>query len=392
MKKLFFIIIVLSIMLFITDNPIKINDKRKKQELISEKRAIYLSYIELEKYIKKSETESKENINKIINNIKNNNFNMLLLHVRSFSDSIYPSKYFPWSLKVSSEEGIDPGYDILDYFIKIAHKNNIEVHAWINPYRIRNNNDISNISKSSIAYSWLNTNNIEVSDKGIYYNPASSEVIDLVVNGVKELVYNYDIDGIHLDDYFYNSDTIDIDNYNEYKKNNNISLKDYRLMKVNELIEKIHKITKSKNILFGIAPDANIDNNYNKNYADVYKWGSSSKYVDYLMPQLYYGFYNESKPFYKTLKEWNNVVKKSNVKLMPALSLYKSGNIDEFAKSGKEEWINNDNILMRQIIVSRNIKSVIGFSIFRYDSMFDSDLTDKTVLNEINNIKKIIKD
>ena len=387
MKKLFLIIIMLFIILFISNKPVKV----VKKEHIDEKRAIYVSYIELEKYIKKSESDSKYNINKMIESIKNNEFNMILLQVRSFSDSIYPSKYFPWSLKVSNEEGISPGYDILDYFIKKAHKNKIEIHAWINPYRIRNNNDTSNISKNSIAYTWLNTNNIEVSDKGIYYNPASNEVIDLIVNGVKELVNNYDIDGIHLDDYFYNSETIDLNNYNEYKVNHNISLKDYRLMKVNELIEKIHKITKNKGILFGIAPDANIDNNYNKNYADVYKWGSSNKYVDYLMPQLYYGFYNEVKPFYKTIKEWNDVVKNSNVKLIPALSLYKSGNIDEFAKSGRDEWINNDNILMRQIIVTRNIKKCIGFSIFRYDSMFNSNLTDKTVINEINNIKMIIK-
>ena len=387
MKKLFLIIIMLFIILFVVNKPVKV----VKKEQTNEKRAIYISYIELEKYIKKSESESKHNIKKMIENIKNNGFNMILLQVRSFSDSIYPSKYFPWSLKVSNEEGISPGYDILDYFIKKAHKNKIEIHAWINPYRIRNNNDTSNISKNSIAYTWLNTNNIEVSDKGIYYNPASNEVIDLIVNGVKELINNYDIDGIHLDDYFYNSDTIDIDNYNEYKVNHNISLKDYRLMKVNELIEKIHNVTKNKGILFGIAPDANIDNNYNKNYADVYKWGSSNKYVDYLMPQIYYGFYNEVKPFYKTIKEWNDIVKNSNVKLIPALSLYKSGNIDEFAKSGRNEWINNDNILMRQIIVTRNIKKCIGFSIFRYDSMFDSNLTDKTVINEINNIKMIIK-
>lgn len=390
MKKLILIIIIFFLLVVFYTPNIKENDTRKKEEN-NELRAIFISYIELQKYIKNKDTNSiKENIDKMINNIKDNNFNMIILQVRSFSDAIYKSDYYPWSKVVSSSEGIDPGIDVLSYFIEKSHSKNIELHAWINPYRIRTTNDTSDISKDNVAYKWLNTNNVKVSDNGIYYNPASNEVINLIVNGVDELVNNYDIDGIHLDDYFYTVDDIDLDNYNDYKKTHNISLSDYRLLVVNNLIKKIHKITKKKNILFGISPDGNIDNNYNKNYADVYKWGSSNTYVDYLMPQLYYGFYNEVKPFYNTLKEWNEVVKNSNVKIIPALSLYKCGIKDVYAKSGENEWIENDDIIMRQIITSRHLDNYIGFSIFRYDYMFGENESTQAVVNEIKNIKKVM--
>lgn len=390
MKKLILIIIIFFLLVVFYTPNIKENDTRKKEEN-NELRAIFISYIELQKYIKNKDTNSiKENIDKMINNIKDNNFNMIILQVRSFSDAIYKSDYYPWSKVVSSSEGIDPGIDVLSYFIEKSHSKNIELHAWINPYRIRTTNDTSDISKDNVAYKWLNTNNVKVSDNGIYYNPASNEVINLIVNGVDELVNNYDIDGIHLDDYFYTVDDIDLDNYNDYKKTHNISLSDYRLLVVNNLIKKIHKITKKKNILFGISPDGNIDNNYNKNYADVYKWGSSNTYVDYLMPQLYYGFYNEVKPFYNTLKEWNEIVKNSNVKIIPALSLYKCGIKDVYAKSGENEWIENDDIIMRQIITSRHLDNYIGFSIFRYDYMFGENESTQAVVNEIKNIKKVM--
>lgn len=387
MKKLLFIIIIFFSLIFIS----KENSNRKTEKK-EEKRGIFVSYIELKKYIKdKDNKTSKENINKIIKNIKDSKFNMIILQVRSFSDSIYQSNYFPWSEVISSKEGIYPGYDILNYFIEQAHFNKIELHAWINPYRIRNNSDIDSITKDNPAYKWLNTNNVYIDDKGIYYNPASRKVEDLILNGIKELVNNYDIDGIHFDDYFYPSNDIDNYNYNEYIKNNNISLRDYRLMIINSLIKKTHKITKEKNILFGISPEGNIENNYNINYADVYTWGSEYGYVDYLMPQIYYGFTNEIKPFYNVLNEWDNLIKLNNIKLIPALSLYKSGEKDIYAKSGENEWIENDNILMKQILISRNKNNYDGFSIFRYDYMYSEDEKSINVINEVKNIKKIIE-
>lgn len=392
-KSLLFIIVffltLAVIFLFLPKN----NENRNKREEKEEKRAIFFSYIELQNYIKgKSVDDAKKNIDKIMDHLSDFNFNMLILQVRSFSDAIYPSKYFPWSSVVSSEEGVSPGFDVLSYFIKKAHEKGIEVHAWINPYRIRNTTDSSTISKKNKAYYWLNTNHVKICEKGIYYNPASKEVQELILNGVEELVNNYAIDGIHFDDYFYPDCNIDLDNYQKYLKNHDhISLEDYHLLMVNNLIKEVHQITKKNHILFGISPEGNIDNNYSSNFADVYAWGSSDLYVDYLMPQIYYGFYNESQPFYEVISKWDDLVKNSNVVLIPALAFYKTGIEDPYAKSGSNEWIENNNMIMRQILVSRNHENYDGFAIFRYDSIFNPTNQTENTMKEIKNLKKIMK-
>ena len=395
MKKYIIILLLIIFLLFlvlIKDNKSDNRDGRVSNNSNPEKRAIFLSYIELKKYVKgHSEEEAKKNIDIIIDNIYDFNFNVLILQVRSFSDAIYESSIFPWSSSVSSSEGINPGYDVLKYFIEKAHEKKIELHAWINPYRIRNNTDTDSISSENKAYEWLNTNNVKVCENGIFYNPASKDVQKLVIDGVVELLNNYDVDGIHFDDYFYPSCDIDSENYEEFsKKNENISLDEYRLLMVNNMVKKVHKITKKRKKVFGISPEGNIENNYSSNYADVYEWGRSDKYVDYLMPQIYYGFYNEVKPFNDVVNEWNDLVKGSNVKIIPALAFYKTGKIDEYAKSGAREWVENDNIIMKQILISRNINNYNGFAIFRYDSMF-GDNDNQTTLKEKENLKKIMK-
>ena len=390
MKKYLLLVIIFFLVLVIIAKPIQTNHNKK--ELKQEKRAVFLSYIELQEYIKnKNIKESKANIDKIIDNIVDFNFNMLILQVRSFSDAIYNSKIYPWSSCVSANEGENPGYDILQYFIDKAHSKSIEVHAWINPYRIRNTKDVTTISKKNKAYEWLNTSKVKICEKGIYYNPAESEVQTLIVDGIKELVNNYKIDGIHFDDYFYPDSNIDIENYYEYLKNHeHISLDQFHLLMVDNLVKTVHTITKEKNIIFSISPEGNIQNNYSSNFADVYEWAKSDAYVDYLIPQIYYGFFNESQPFYEVLNNWNDLVKKSNVKIIPALALYKTGNIDKYAKSGENEWLENDNIIMKQVLTSRNIKSYNGFAIFRYDYLFNTLNQTEVTMEEIKNLKKII--
>lgn len=333
-----------------------------------ESRGIFISYIECLNHLKnKSEIETKSEINNIIDNVKKYHFNRIYLQVRSFSDSIYNSEIFPSSYTIVSNQGDKPSIDVLAYFISQAKKNNIELYAWINPYRISNDTDTTKLSNTNPAYKWLNTNNVKIiKDKGIFYNPSSEEVINLIIEGVKEIVRNYKIDGILLDDYFYPDDTIDLENYQ--KVASQISLTDYRLNKVNELVSGIYKSIKEINnkIQFGISPDGNLDNNYNIHYADVKTWLSEDGYIDYIMPQLYYGFNNETRPFIKTLNEWNSLIK-NDTKLITALSLYKAGTIDKYAKAGKYEWIENSNIIRKQIQVARNIINYTGYAIFRYD-------------------------
>lgn len=383
-KKIFVVLILIFLFyLFLGDNNVSI-----EKEI--EKRGVFVSYIELSHYLKgKDKEQGVEEINKIVNNLKKMNFNMIILQVRTFSDAIYPSNIYPWSETISGQEGVSPGYDILQTFIDVSHKNGIELHAWINPYRVRGDEDTTDLAVTNPAFSYLNSDAVYVSD-GVFYNPAKEEVKQLIVDGVEEIVQKYSVDGILFDDYFYPNLEIDLNDYNDYKKEHpNVSISEYRLFQVSDLVQRVYQVCHQHKVLFGVSPDGNIDNNYQKHFADVKKWGRKIGYVDYLMPQIYYGFYNEARAFYDTLKEWGAVATK--VSLMPALAFYKVGTVDNYAKSGKEEWLENDDIIMREVLLSRNLNNYTGFSLFRYDYLFNSTLQSQTTMQEVKNMKKILK-
>ena len=391
-RELFLILIIFLLLLVYIFIPSKSEEEKSE---VTERRAVFISYIELGNYIRgKDVSDAKKTIDDMIKNVNNFGFNMIILQVRSFSDAIYPSTIFPSSRSVVNMEGDTLSFDILDYFIKIAHKNNIELHAWINPYRISNDTDINIISKDNPAYKLLNTNSIKIIDNvGIYYNPASSEVFDLILDGIEEIIKNYDVDGIHFDDYFYpKSSDIDYIEYNKAKDlDNSLTLQEFRLNVITSLIKDTYDLIKDydKSILFGISPDGNIDNNYNSNYVDTRLFCSEKGYLDYIMPQVYYGFLNSVKPFEDTVKSWNNLIT-NGIDLIPALAFYKTGNIDEFAKEGVNEWIDYNNIIAREVMLSRELTNYNGFSIFRYDSLFSNNLSQNAFL-EKENLKNIIK-
>lgn len=357
-------------------------------EKTEEVRAIFFSYLELNKYIKnKTEEESKQNIKEVISNMKNNNFNTLILHVRPFSDAIYYSSIFPISDTVKVNGGV-PSYDILKYFIQEAHKNDVQIHAWINPYRISSDEDIKLIKKDNPAYSMLETKDVKVVEgKGIFYNPASEKVNNLILSGIEELLINYEIDGIHFDDYFYPSTDIDIENYESYIKNGgNLSIDDYRYQNILTLIKSVYLTVKriNKEVMFGISPEGNISNNYNKQFLDIKTILSTEGYVDYIMPQIYFGFNNEVKPFLDTLCEWNSLIKDDNITLLPALAFYKVGQYDKYAKSGSNEWMENNNVIYNQVIESRKLNNYHGFSLFRYDYVFSKKTHNTIELKTLN--------
>ena len=390
MKKYLIIILIFILGLFLL-----FGKKSKEVEKMEEKRFIFISYIELAKYLNdKEETIMKNTIDDMINQCKDFGFTDIILQVRSFSDAIYYSDIFPSSITIVSKEGDKLPFDVLDYFIKMSHKNNIRLHAWINPYRIRSNLSKAEIKDNNPAFKYLNTNKVEKNAKGIFYNPADEEIRKLILSGVDEILDNYDIDGIHYDDYFYPSDTIDLENYNEAKKDNqDLTLQQFRLENTTKLIKETYERVKKKdkNILFGISPEGNITNNYEVNYIDTKKFASEEGYVDYLMPQIYFGFFNSVKPFYQTVKEWNSYITTNKVKLIPALAFYKVGCEDLYAKEGQYEWVESNNIIAREVLTSRPLSNYQGFAIFRYDSILSDNLTEQA-FKEKENLKNILKE
>lgn len=380
MKRILLLLFIIIVLILL------VNKKEIKENNISELRGIYISYIEISKYLNdKDEISSKKEIDKMIDNIKTINCNTIILQVRPSTDSIYNSKIFPVSKYLSSKESYP--FDVLKYFIEKSHEQNLKVIAWINPYRISTTSNINEIKKNSPAFKYIDSDVVYIGN-GIFFNPAKEEVKQLIIDGVKE-VLNYKVDKILFDDYFYPSNDIDILEYEKVKEKKTIE--EFHLENVNDLIKRVHTECKKKNIPFGISPDGNIENNYNKNYADVKQWLSSSEYVDFIMPQLYYGFNNTTKPFIKTINEWNELIKNKDIDLYIALAFYKVGTIDTYARDGKDEWINNNNIIMKEIIYSRNITNYKGFSLYRYDNIFDESNFTNTSYSELKSVKRILK-
>ena len=163
-KKLLILIFFLLLLLFIPVKEKKVI--RKEESITSERRAIFISYIELSKLNGKDEITMKNMIDDMLDNVRDFGFNMILLQVRSFSDAIYPSTIFPSSRMIVEKEGDPLPFDLLEYFIKESHKRGLELHAWINPYRIRNNISEGDISDKNPAFLYLDTNKVEESEKG----------------------------------------------------------------------------------------------------------------------------------------------------------------------------------------------------------------------------------
>ena len=390
MKKIF--VIFLIIFIFFIGNAYVSSKKNNIKSMDNDTiRGVYISYIEyLDNLQNNPISINKVYISRMLDNIENLNLNTIFLHVSPFSDAIYNSSIMPSSYTIVGQEGISLGMDYLTYFIEEAHKRNIKVHAWINPYRISSNSDITKLSSKNPAIDFLKTNDAKITDKGIYYNPASPKVLDLLLRQIKELLINYKVDGIHFDDYFYTDETIDLEEYNKYFLENNITLSEYRYNIINTTIKSIYKLIKSYNqdILFSISPDGNINNNYELYYADVKTWLSENGYIDIIMPQIYYGFENDLKPFDKTINEWNSLIT-NDVKLVPVLAIYKIGLLDNYAGSGKYEWQESSNIISRQINYSKTLSHYDGFTLFRYDYMFNNNLINENTKIEIDNLKKI---
>jgi uncharacterized lipoprotein YddW (UPF0748 family) len=141
----------------------------------------------------------------------------------------------------------------------------------------------------------------------------------------KEIIQNYDVDGIHFDDYFYpNPDSsFDSDNYAEYKSGGGtLSLAAWRRENVNILVRDVYSAIKSHNrsLRFGISPQANTDNNLNAQYIDVNTWLSNDGYIDYICPQIYFGFDNGTLPFASTVSMWNSMIKNKSIDLIAGLA------------------------------------------------------------------------
>ena len=150
----------------------------------------------------------EKELDDVVSTCKSAGINAVFFQVRPCADALYKSDIFPWSAVLSGTQGIAPDgdFDPLEYLVEKAHAENIEVHAWVNPYRVGKEDGgaeavISALSEFSPAKQHPDYY-VTCSDGGVYFNPAVEEVRELIISGVEEIVRGYDVDGIHFDDYF----------------------------------------------------------------------------------------------------------------------------------------------------------------------------------------------
>lgn len=290
----------------------------------------------------------KEEAVSILNQAENIGINAIFLQVRPTADAFYPSKYFPWSKYLTGKQGVAPDnyFDPLNFWIQEGHKRGIEIHAWLNPYRItkktkaEKDHDWDSLSADNPAKKYPNLV-VQHTDGNLYFNPGEPDARKLIIDGAMEIVENYDIDGIHFDDYFYpGKDFADEKTYETYGAGF-ASKEDWRRESVNTLLRDLQNSIKSvkQNVRFGISPfgiwknkssdDLGSDTrgleSYSAHYADSRAWVKDG-YIDYITPQIYWNIGYEIADYKKLLNWWADVVRGTNVDLYIGQAAYRTGN------------------------------------------------------------------
>lgn len=353
----------------------------------------------------KDENTLKNEAVSILNNIEKMGLNAVFLQVRPSADALYNSDIFPWSKYLTGQSGVAPdnGFDPLEFWVEEAHKRNIELHAWINPYRITKSGDeeynlISDKSPAKVHKEYV----VKYSDGNYYFNPGIPEVRKLVIDGALEIIKRYDVDGIHMDDYFYPGSSFDdLDTYKKYG-NGFSNIDDWRRENVNllvkELDEELHKV--NKDISFGISPFgiwANSSNNslgsntngtesYYSHYADTRKWALNG-WVDYIAPQIYWERGHKSADYITLVNWWADTLNGSDTKLYIGLADYRT--VDAKKSS---VWYNGKEI-DEQMKINESSKIISGEIHYRYSSLISSNSLYKLLSDKYENdeIKVYIK-
>lgn len=358
---------------------------KQKEEMITnlqEIRGVWISYLDLIPILQgKTEKEFTSSVTSMFSKISTAGYNAVVVQVRPFGDAIYESDYYPFSHLVTGVQGVSPGYDPLAIMVAMAKKQSLQIHAWINPLRIRTAESLV-LSNNNQAAIWLKNekkkDNVWQVNGGLYFNPTKQDVQDLLVNGVRELVEKYNVDGVHIDDYFYptSDKSIDEKEYMAYQKNGGtLSLSDWRLDTINKMVKAMYQAVKETDskAVFGIAPQGNIDNNYTSQFADVKRWMTEKGYADYICPQIYFGLLNEKRPFADVLKEWDALPVHDEVKLYVGISAYKIGREDANAGNGKNEWIEFSDRMAKMVQAVRNAENFDGFIMYSYRFLFEPE-------------------
>lgn len=260
----------------------------------------------------KSKSTFTSNADKFFKNLKADGINTVYFHVVPCNDAVYPSKYLDWSSYMFESA---PDYDPLEILIAKAHKYDMTFHAWLNPYR----------KKMSVIF-----------------NPGKSSSTNRILRIIKEIIENYEVDGIHFDDYFYPARSRGAQLYS-------VSVAKRKKV-INTMIKKVYKTVKSydENLLFGISPAGNVG--YAKSLGcDINTWLSKDGYIDYIIPQIYwsdqYRLNGKTVTMYTNrLNRWIRL-NKNDTPMYIGLALYRAGSYS----SSDLGWSRKNNNIVTQI-------------------------------------------
>ena len=370
-----------------------------ESKFVSEMRGVWVASVYNLDYPTKQTTDAeilKKEAIKILDDAKDLGMTAVFLQVRPTADALYKSNIFPWSRFLTGRNGLAPqnDFDPLEFWIQEAHKRNLELHAWINPYRVTKNGDqeyqgICADSPAKKNSNWI----VRYSDGNYYFDPGIPEVRTLVVEGIAEIVNNYEIDGIHMDDYFYPGTGFeDTKTFEKYKKNFT-NIEDWRRNNVNllvkEISDRINEI--DSEIEFGISPagiwankkkkevgsNTNGTESYYQHYADTRKWAQEG-WIDYIAPQIYWEIGHKTADYKTLVTWWSDTLKNSQTKLYIGMADYKTIDVKK-----DSVWYQGEEI-EKQLNLNDLYENIEGEIHYRYASL----LSDKNLYNKVKDYYK----
>lgn len=330
----------------------------------------------------------RRDADKLIDDAEKHGYNALFLQVRPTGDALYRSKIYPWSKYLTGEQGLAPSddFDPLEYIVKTAHEKGIAVHAWLNPYRLTaSEGDNDKQCAESIVKKFPNLA-VKHTDGKLYLNPGEPQSIRLVVDGAVELAKNYDIDGIHIDDYFYPSSAFpDGDTFTKYGGSFR-DIGDWRRDNTTRLVRELKTAIKAvkPDILFSVSPsgiwankashpegsDTSGRQAYYDYYADTRLW-VKEELVDIIIPQIYWNIGYSVADFEILAKWWSDVVRGTKVALCIGQGVYRAADETDstspwYGQKGFKE-------LERQLGMIKTLDGCNGFVQYRLGSVLQNE-------------------
>ncbi|MFC3797669.1 family 10 glycosylhydrolase [Cohnella sp. GCM10012308] len=299
-----------------------------------------------------NESKQKQEFSAMLDQFQKMGLNAVFLQVRPASDALYRSTLVPWSKVLTGTQGRDPGYDPLAYLIEETHRRGMQFHAWFNPFRANTDTKTAALAGNHVAVQhpeWIVTTGTTS-----YINPGIPEARQHIIDTIMEVVNGYDIDGVHLDDYFYPSSGVFSDDATFALHNpSGILLKtDWRRDNINTFVRdlgfSIHAAKPS--VSFGISPFGVWRNMakdptgsdtkagvtaYDSMYADVRTWIRQG-WIDYVAPQVYWSMSYAAARYDKLVDWWSGEVAGSSVKLYIGHATYKLGTAEAGWQSSGE--------------------------------------------------------